>query len=159
MQIITDYIHPDEPCHGMAEGPLTMPDPSGRGTRMRWVQRVFVIRGDAIAKYLWDIGPVEDYEHDTSPMMSPSFGENTVSQLQEGFERDRHNSRYIQRMREMQDESTLVQDVIDGIEQRYRQKTNKTVSGPKGMTQRGGWSRTTAERVLRQRVEDRKNGY
>ena len=120
---------------------------------------MFVRRWDDTAKNRGDTCPVEDDEHDTLPMMSPSFGENTASQLQEGFGRDRHNSRYIQRMREMQDESTLVQDVIDGIEQRYRQKTNKTVSGPEGMTQRGSWSRTTAERVLRQRVEDRKNGY
>ncbi len=158
MHIVTDRVFPDEPCHGLQEGPLAMSDPSGRGMRQRWVQRVFVIRDDAIAKYIWDIGPVEDYEDRVTPILMPSFGENTVAELQAHAERNRHTDKYIRRRREMQAESTLVADAIAEVERRHLAKSNRSVVGPGVFVQRSGWSQTAAERVLRDRVKERTNG-
>lgn len=158
MHIITDHVFPDEPCHGLAEGSLAMPYPEGLGTRQRWVQRVFVIRDDAIAKFMWDIGPVEDYEDKCTPILMPSFGENTVAELQAHAERNRHEDKYVRRRKEMQAESTLIQDAIVEVERRYLAKSNRTIVGPSVFIQRDGWSQATAERVLRDRVKERKNG-
>lgn len=159
LSIVTDHVHPDEPCHGLAEGPLAMPYPEGPGMRQRWVQRVFVIRDDAIAKYLWDIGPVEDYEESVMPILMPSFGENTVAELQAHAERNRHETKYMRRRQEMMDESTLVEDAIAEVERRYLAKSNRTVIGPHVFAQRNGWPEQTATRVLRDRVKERRNGH
>lgn len=158
MHIVTDRVFPDEPCWGLAEGPMAMPYPQGPGTRPRWVQRVFVIRDDAIAKYLWDIGPVEDYEDLVTPILMPSFGENTVAELQAHAERNRHETKYMDRRREMMAESTLIEDAIAQVELRYLAKSNRTVIGPHLRVERGGWPDQTATRVLRDRVKERKNG-
>jgi hypothetical protein len=158
MHIVTDRITPDEPCHGLAEGPLSMPYPEGPGMRMRWVQRVFVIRGDAIAKYIWDIGPVEDYEDKVMPILMPSFGENTVAELQAHAEKNRHETKYMDRRREMIAESTLVEDAIAFVDRRYQAKSNRSVIGPYYRAERGGWPDGTAVRVLRDRAKERKNG-
>jgi hypothetical protein len=158
MHIVTDRISPDEECHGLAEGPLSMPYPEGPGMRMRWVQRVFVIRDDAIAKYMWDIGPVEDYENKVMPILMPSFGENTVAELQAHAEKNRHETKYMDRRREMMAESTLVQDAVDQVELRYKAKSNRTVIGPHFRAERNAWPEQTAVRALRDRVKERKNG-
>lgn len=158
MHIVTDCVFPDEPCHGLAEGPLAMPRPEGPGMRPRWVQRVFVIRDDAIAKYIWDIGPVEDYEDRCSPIIMPSFGENTVAELQAHAERNRHEDKYIRRRDEMMAESTLVDDAIAEVERRYRAKSNRSVIGPHVSVQRGGWPEAAATRALRDRAKEWKNG-
>ncbi len=135
-----------------------MPNPHGKGMRRRWVQRVFVIRDDAIAKFVMDIGPAEDYEDRIIPILLPCFGEHTVAEFQEEAVRNRHETKYMRRRDEMLAESTLVEDAIAIVEQRYLQKSNKTLVTPSGMTQRDGWSQATAERVLRDRVKERKNG-
>ena len=159
MHIVTDRVVPDEPCHGLAEGPLAMPYPEGPGVRQRWVQRVFVIRDDAIAKYLWDIGPVEDYEDTVMPILMPSFGENTVAELQAHAEKNRHETKYMDRRREMMAESTLVQDAVAEVERRYLAKSNRSIIGPHLRVQRGAWPDQTAVRALRDRVKERKNGH
>jgi hypothetical protein len=126
--------------------------------RMRWVQRVFVIRGDAIAKYMWDIGPVEDYENAVMPILMPSFGENTVAELQAHAEKNRHETKYMDRRREMIAESTLVDDALAQVELRYLAKSNRTVMGPYFKAERGGWPEQTAVRALKDRAKERKNG-
>lgn len=158
MHIVTDHLFPDEPCHGLAEGPMMMPYPEGPGMRQRWVQRVFVIRDDAIAKYFWDIGPVEDYEDRCTPILMPSFGENTVAELQAHAERNRHTDKYLRWREEMRAESTLVEDALAEIERRFLAKQNRTVVGPGAFAQRGAWPLAAAERALRDRVKERQNG-
>lgn len=157
MHIVTDRVFADEPCWGLAEGPFVMPQPDG-STPIHWVQRVFVIRDDAIAKYLWDIGPVEDYEDRATPIIMPSFGENTVAELQAHAERNRHEDKYVRRRQEMAAESTLVEDAIAEVERRYLAKRNRTIIGPHVRVERGGWPGQTATRVLKDRVKERKNG-
>ncbi len=75
---------------------------------------VYVIRDDAIAEYAMDIGPAEDYERIT-PMIIPSFGENTVAQLQEFAAKNREDEYWANRVDEMLAESTLIKDHIDQL--------------------------------------------
>ena len=156
MQIVTDYVLPDEPCHGLAEGPLTMPDPSGKGTRKRWVQRVFVVRDDEIAKYTVDIGPVDGYPGVPELRMS-SLGDDTVAQLQEHAEHHRTQTRYADLLHEYAEDSTLIEDSLAGLEQEHLTKKNRTIIGPHVFSQRGDYPSQFARRELMSK-EKRTNG-
>ena len=125
MHIITTRIHPDEPCHGLWEGPKNG----------RWVQRVFVIRDDTIAKFETDFGPVENFK-DATEVVYPSFGENSVGQLQELAERDRHSDKWAKRGRERLAESTLIPDILRQEEIRLEIIANRSRFGPAISVQR-----------------------
>lgn len=156
MQIITDHIWPDEGCWGLAEGPLTMPH--GEGFQRRWVQRVFVVRGDAIAKYTVDLGSAEYWEERALPQVIAGFGEDTVAELQEWAERDRNKGRLWQFVQEQRENSTLIEDSIAGLEQELLAKRNHTTIGPHVFSQRGDYPGQHARRVLRGRQKERING-
>lgn len=151
MQFLTDHIWPDEPCMQLQEGPYQMPHPSGRGTRKRWVQRVFVIRQDTIAKHLIDLGPVENFAGAT-PIILPSAGENTVAQLQEVAEGNRHDRYWENRRREMLAGSTLIPDILRQEEDKLAVKANRTVVGPLVRRERNAWPREHVERILKERA-------
>jgi hypothetical protein len=125
MHIVTDRIHPDEPCYGLWEGPKNG----------RWVQRVFVVRGDTKARFETDFGPAEDFK-DATEIMYPSFGENSVGQLQELAERDRHNDKWSKRGKEMLAESTLIPDILKQEEIKLEVVRNRSHFGPATSVQR-----------------------
>ena len=106
---------PDEPAYGLFEGPRMMPMP--RGQQWRWIQAVYVVRDDTIAEYVQDLGPAAEYERIQSLLM-PSQGENTVAQLREHAEKNRHDTYWADRTDEMLSESTLIQDHLRQLEQR-----------------------------------------
>ena len=130
MKIVTRRIHPDEPCHGLWEGPK----------KGRWLQRVFVIRGDAIAKWTKDYGPITKWP-DATETFYPSFGENSVAQLQEWAEHDRHDDKWAKRRREMQAESTLIPDILRQEEILLDVKANRSHFGPGISVQRNDFPR------------------
>ncbi len=140
MHIVADWIHKDEPCHGLWEGP--------KGGR--WIQRVFVVRGDAIAKFETDYGPVADWP-DATEIIYPSFGENSVGQLQELAERDRHSDKWVKRGRESLAESTLIEDILRQEETLIDVKANRSHFGPGISIQRNDFPRKAANRKLRRR--------
>ncbi len=156
MHIVTDYVLPDEGCWGLAEGPLQMPH--GAGFQRRWVQRIFVIRDDAIAKYMLDLGPAEDWEHRATPQIIGSFGDDTVAQLQEHAELTRYDDRYRQLARQIKEESTLIEDSLAGLEQQHLAMSNRTIIGPHVFSQRGGYPGQFARRELRGKQKERING-
>lgn len=127
MKIETMWVHPDEACHGLREEPRMMPGPDGSQT-WRWVQTVFVVRGDTIAAHTTDFGPAEDFRHVT-PLMMPSFGDDTVAQLREHAEKNRHDTYWQERAKAQQAESTLIRDHIEQIEMAkvYAQRNPRTV--------------------------------
>ena len=147
MHIVTDKLHPDEPCWGYFTGPKQMPGYS-EDDNPRMVEQVFVIRGDAIAKYERDFGPADSYIY-VPPMMIPSWGENPVALLQDLGERHRNDDRWARRIVELKEGSTLFADVIRQEEQRSYLINNRTVVGPYQTTQCNGWSRTRAWRNYR----------
>jgi hypothetical protein len=138
MKIVTQYVLPDEPCHGLFEGPRNIPKKG-----QRWVQAVYVIRDDAIAEYLEDLGPAEDYAR-IQPMMIPSFGENTVAQLQEFAVKNRHDEYWTNRVDEMLAESTLIEDHLRQLEVNREVIRNRSHFGPGIAAQRNGYPRKAA---------------
>ena len=148
MHIVTDRISPDEDCHGLTEGSVM------RAGQWHWIQRVFVIRGDAIAKYETDLGPASDYAR-VQPLAMPSFGENSVAQLQAFAEKNRHDTYWAKRSEEMLAESTLIKDHIRQIEQNRELIRNRSHFGPGSHFQRNGYPRQAAleaERGRRRRT-------
>ncbi len=143
MHIVADRIHKDEPCWGLWEGP--------KGGR--WIQRVFVVRGDAKAKFETDFGPVSDWP-DATEIIYPSFGENSVGQLQEMAERDRHDDRWAKRRREMQAESTLIPDILRQEEILLDVVSNRSHFGPRLSVQRNDFPREAVQNKYRKKVKD-----
>lgn len=123
--IVTDRIYPDEPCHGLFEG-----EDHGR-----WVQKVWVIRGDTIARYQTDLGPIEDFDM-VVPLVMPSQGDDTVAELQAHAEKNRHDRYWSNRGKEMLAESTLVEDHLRLLDEETKQVLNKSVFGPAISVQR-----------------------
>ena len=130
MKNVTKSVHLDEPCHGLREGPRNG----------RWVQRVYIVRGDAIAEWTKDYGPVSDWP-DATEVIYPSFGENSVGQLQELAERDRHSDKWAKRRREMQAESTLISDILRQEETLLDVVRNRSIIGPAITVQRNDFPR------------------
>ena len=143
MKIVTRMIHPDEECWGLREGP--------RGGR--WIQAVYVVRegGDAIAEWTKDYGPAEDYEHIQS-LIIPSFGENSVAQLQELAEKNRHDHYWSHRREEMLAESTLIADVLRQDEERKQQIRNRSVFGPHFTRERNLYSQERTRRIIKEKT-------
>ena len=136
MQILTERVYPDEPAYGYMTGPRMLPGFEG----MRMVEFVFVIRGDAIAKYVQEFGAYDDWPFYVPPMIMPSDGENTVAQLQDMGERHRHDDKWDRRMREYREGSTLFADVLRQEQERHEQIHNRSVIGPYQTTERNGYS-------------------
>lgn len=127
MKIETAFVHPDEPSYGLREEPRLMPQADG-GTAWRWVQTVFVVRGDAIAAHTTDLGPARAFQHVT-PLMMPSFGTDTVAQLREHAEKNRQDTYWQERAAEQRANSTLIRDHLAQLEmtQRYARRNHRTV--------------------------------
>ena len=139
MKIVTDHIFPDEPSWGLFEGPRNVPRKG-----LRWVQVVYVLRGDSIAEYLEDFGPAEDFAR-AQPIMLPSpDGCNTVAQLQECAEKNRHDAYWANRVDEMLHESTLITDHIRQLEQNRELVANRSLFAPTGHHRRNGYPRQKA---------------
>jgi hypothetical protein len=143
MHIIATHVMKDEPCYGLWEGP--------KGGR--WIQRVFIVRGDAIAKFETDYGPVADWP-DATETIYPSFGENSVAQLQEMAERDRHSDKWAKRRREMQAESTLISDILKQEEILLDVVANRSNFGPGVRVQRNDFPRE----AVQSQYKEKKNG-
>lgn len=140
MKIVTLRVFPDEGCWGLFEGPRAG----------RWVQCVYVIRGDAIAEYKTDLGPVEDFPYST-PLLVPSFGENTVGELMAGAERDRFDSKWYRRREEQRAASTLIPDILRQMEERHEHIAARSQFGPAISVQRNApYSREATARKLKE---------
>jgi len=142
--------HPDEPAWGLFEGPrrVTMPD----GTiQSRWVQEIKVVRGDRLAYFVSDFGPAEDFE-DIPPLAMPSYGTDTVAQLQEFGERHRHDDTWAKRRKEQLAGSTLISDILRQEEIKLEVVRNRSHFGPLVNVQRDDFPR---EAVRQRRKEQR----
>lgn len=145
MHIITTQVSPDEPCMGLKEGPVNG----------RWLQQVFVVRGDAIAKHETDLGPAENFESVIVPMAIIGFGDDTVGECMEAAVRNRADFYWRNRAREMQEQSTLMRDIVRQREMIHEAIHNRTISGPYQTTQRNGYSRVTTQRQLIEKKRER----
>ena len=136
LTVIAQEIHPDEPCYGLSEMTLTGRD--GKG--LSRYQLVYVIRNDREVPFVREIVGAD---LKTPPLRIISMGDDTVAQLQFMAEENRRNRKLEERIKEMQESSTLVKDSIELAEQIKLIKDNKTTFGA-GSTaatvQRNGWN-------------------
>lgn len=152
MHIVTDYLLPTEPCYGAMQGPVLMPMPNG-SQEERWVERVFVVRGDAIAKHERDLGEAKAFE---GCIQSRDLidGDITVQEVLEQLEQDRTDFYWARRKEELRKQSNLIQEAIAQTEERHRIINNRSVMGPMVSKQRNGFSRQTVDRYISQRRQD-----
>jgi hypothetical protein len=145
VKILTSRVDPDEAAYGLYEGPRQVP---GKGRR--WLQAVYVVRGDTIAEWTHDFGPVENFER-IQGLLMPSQGENTVAQLQEHADKNREDQYWANRADEMLSESTLIEDHIRQIDQNRGIIQNKSTFGRSGHFERNGYPRAAAKELYRGR--------
>lgn len=152
MHYVTNTISPNEPCYGLWEGFEIAPVPGApNGAKdWRWLQKVFVVRGDMIAKYITDFGPADDFEMIT-PIFLPNEGTDSVAVLQAMAEKNRHDTYWQTRAAEQLAESTLISDLIEQEAKIHEIIRNRTTSGPYQTNQRNGYSHETTMRNFKER--------
>jgi len=144
---ITLSVRPDEPSWGLDEQPRIIAFPDG-SRRRRWLQRVKVVRGDKLAEFETDFGPAEDFDH-IPPLFIPSFGDDSVAQLQEMADNHRHDLRWVKRREETLTESTLIADILRQHEENREWIANRSQFGPAGAVQRNVYDTNVARRRLK----------
>lgn len=132
----------------------SIPGSKNGATGWRWLQKVFVVRGDTIAKWVKDYGHADLYE-DIQPIFLPADGEVSVDFLQAHAEKNRNDTYWANRAREMQAESTLFTDIIRQNETLRESVANRSTFGPHQVSQRNGYSLVTAERIVKKQRQDR----
>lgn len=95
----------------------------------RWVQTVFVLRGDAIAAHSTDYGPAGDFADVTPLLLMMDGDEDTVGLAWDYAEKNRHDAYWQQRAKEQQAESTLIRDHMEQIEmlRQFARRNHRTV--------------------------------
>lgn len=145
LDIITTFLVPNEVCMGMRQGPVNG----------RWVEMIWVVRGDTIAKYVTDCGPAENFDR-IAPVIIPGDGETTVDEFRHEAERHRNDLWAWNHLQRVKAESTLINDVNEQNEARREYIANRSVFGPHFNIQRNiynserGWRNyfdTRAERT------------
>lgn len=152
IDIVATRVQPDEPCWGLVAGPRKAFLPSG-AEDWHWVERYWVIRDDQIAEYSADQGPMELWG-EVPPLMIPSFGENSVAQMQEMAEAHRNDDKWIKRRQEQLAASTLMRDIVRNIEEKREYIHNRSQFGPGISKQRNIYDTNVARRKLRDRRKE-----
>lgn len=133
---LTSFLLPNEPAWGLLERNQLVP--VGKGTELHRIQKVFVVRNDAIACHVKDLGPAANYK-------APEFwhelaGVHSVAEALELADCDRiHDDYWEKRQKEMSAESTLIQDAINWRETAHRVIHNRSSFGPGIAVQRNGF--------------------
>lgn len=135
LDIITEKVHPQEVCYGMWQGP--------RGER--WILKLWVLRGDAIARWEQDCGPASKYERIPEQVI-PGDEETTVAEFLYEAERHRNDLFAWNHLQRVKAESTLVKDINEQREARREYIRNRSVNGPHFKIERSIYNRENAWR-------------
>jgi hypothetical protein len=111
------------------------------------------VRGNDLAYYTQDFGPAEDFE-DVTPLIMPSIGTDTVAQLQEHAEKNRHDNYWAKRRKEMLEGSTLIEDAVRSLDQEREMILNRTHLGPSLSVQRNDVPRGAIREARKARIHD-----
>jgi hypothetical protein len=130
LDIITTVVHPNEVCMGMRQGPVGE----------RWIERVWVVRGDTIARYETDRGPASLYENIPEEII-PGDGETTVAEFMDEAARHRTDLRWWRHLVELQESSTLIADINRQREARREYIHNRSHFGPNFKIERSFYNR------------------
>jgi hypothetical protein len=148
---LTDGVSPNEACYGLFEGPQY----SELHHENRWIQQLKVIRGDTICLWEQDLGPASLYEK-VQPLLMPSAGDDTVSELQWWATKNRSDHYWYDYTRNLQSESTLMQDAAREYLQIEEIRRNRSVFGPAQTTQRNGFDTTVNAEKVKAKRRDRR---
>lgn len=144
MHIMTDRIYPDEPAYGLHQ----------RMRNGRLIEQIFVVRGDAIAKFETDYGPASDFPNFTETIY-PAFGDDSVAQLQEMAEYDRHSDKWAKHRQRVASESTLIPDILRDEEIKLDVIANRSTFGPGVSVQRNDFPREAVNNKFKERKHAR----
>ena len=123
-------IHKDEPAIRLEE--LNVPGTIGREMRRR--QFIHVVRDDERAVWSEDLGPSDSFH---SPEFSiPSLMEHTVAELLEMAEKLRNSRAGHDRLVELGESSSLIEDAIQQAEESTLRTRRTSVNGPSITVQR-----------------------
>lgn len=155
---MTDFLSLDEPCYGLMEGHEVAPVPGALNgaTEWRWIQKVFVLRGDTIAKHIRDFGPSEDFEMSTPFGLHTNPDTDKVGPILAMAERTRSDTYWQRRAQEQLEASTLITDLIEQEAKIAEVIRNRTTSGPYVTNQRNGWAREESQRRFKERRQKKK---
>lgn len=131
MEILTETLNDDEPCHGVME--------TNRNGRR--VQFVFVIRGGSIAKHVTDLGPASLYEG-VPELRLLGMGDDTVGEMVYEANMTRYDDFERKLRAEVKESSTLVKDFLQEKEENWERIKNRSQFGPAHKKQRNGFSRS-----------------
>lgn len=142
-EVLADHLDPNEVCMGMWQGPQAG----------RWIQKIFVVRDDTIAKHVTDCGPATDFPHIPVEII-PGDDETTVGEFLYEAERHRHDlfaHNHLERVKARHN----LKDVIPENQAKRREIIKgQSVSGPYQTTSRNNYSsRLTWRRFFDRRAE------
>lgn len=104
----------------------------------RW-QFIYVNRGDAIAEFITDLGPAEQF--DAPELVLWSLWSDSVGQVMDEAERSRNLNTFRDILTEAQGTSTLTQEFAAFVGEREKQKRNASTFGPGFTRQRNAFVR------------------
>lgn len=118
------------------------------------IQRTYIVRGDEICVVEKILGDAENFE---GPQFRiPSLMEHTAGEMWDLADWHRDPSRmehFLARAKEIQGESSLVQDWTDWLHARARLIQNQSVFGPGIVKQRNDFSPAGVQEKLKERVK------
>ena len=139
MRPVTIAINEDEKAWALREVNLVRP-PTFQWHR--W-QIVTVVRNDQLTEWWKDLGPMRSF---TAPQVEiPGLLEHSVAEIRDIAEQYRLGDDYwSKRSAELAQESTIIPDILNQLEERQKVLHNVSVFGPGGSKQRNGFSLKTA---------------
>lgn len=120
----TNPLHPDEPCHALCELNLQAPD---YGAPHRY-QLVCVVRGDAKRWVRIDMGLSADWDATEFRVVADGDGD-SVASVQAQADRIRDDMYWRKFLREEQEASTLIPDLINWTEESIKRKRRVSTMG------------------------------
>ena len=138
MKVIATTLDPNEKVFRLTEVNLTRP-PTHQPHRY---QIILVNRGDRIAEWWYDLGPVGNFT--ANQFTFPLIWEHSVAEAQYMAEVKRHDNHWQRFMAEKMAESTLLIDAVEQRDEHRKVIRNQSVFGPGGHKQRDGFPRRKA---------------
>tara|TARA_R110000744_G_scaffold323460_1_gene429355 strand:+ start:58 stop:462 length:405 start_codon:yes stop_codon:yes gene_type:complete len=122
--VAASIVKNDEPALRLEE--LNVQGIKGQGMQRR--QFIHVIRDDKRAVWSQDLGNADSFH--APPFRIPSLMEHTVEELREIADQLRESKQGANRIQELSEASTMLEDAIEQAEQRTLEMRRATVSGP-----------------------------
>jgi hypothetical protein len=133
---------PNEACWGLDEGPVYVRNRDG-SAEWRWWQRTRVVRGDELAEFTRDLGPLSKFEN-AVPLGILSLGTDSVGEVWFEADRSRFDDTEMKLRAQVKAESTLIADAVKERQENTERINNRSQLGPYQAKQRNGFDKRAA---------------